>query len=83
MLSANLVFFDPAGVMSSQILVSFGRLRPNKRHFFTYDFPTVTCGNVSRILINNLQQCQHNGDDSFDCLSALSVAFKGPIDFGK
>lgn len=82
-LSANLVFFDPQGVMSSQILVSFGRLHPNKHHFFTYDFPTVTCGDVSRILVNNLQQCQHNGDEAFDCISALSVSHRGPIELAK
>ena len=82
-LSADLVFFDSDGVMSSRSLVSFGRLHPKKHHFYSWEFPTVNCLKVSRILVNGLQQCQHDGDESFDCLSALSTSQKGAIELVK
>ena len=82
-LSADLVFFDSDGVMSSRSLVSFGRLHPHKHHFNSWEFPAVDCLKVSRILVNGLQQCQHDGDESFDCLSALSTSHKGAIELVK
>ena len=78
--SADLVFFDSEGVMSSTTLVSFGRLHPNKHHFQSFSFPGVVCGNISRILVNDLRQCRPNGGEAFDCLSALSVSHKGRIE---
>ncbi len=81
--SADLVFFDSEGVMSSRSLVSFGRLYPNKRHFYSLEFPDMDCGEVSRILVNGLQQCQHDGGESFDCLAALSTSHRGAIELVK
>ncbi len=82
-LSADLVFFGPDGVMSSRSLVSFGLLHPNKRRFYSWEFPDTDCGEVSRILVNGLEQCRHDGGESFDCLSALSTSYRGPIELVK
>ena len=82
-LSADLVFFGPDGVMSSRSLVSFGLLHPNKRRFYSWEFPGTDCSGVSRILVNGLEQCRHDGGESFDCLSALSTSHKGPIELVK
>ena len=79
-LSADLVFFDPDGVVSSRSLLSFGSLHPQKHHFNSWEFPGVDCLKVSRILVNGLQQCQHDGDEAFDCLSALTTSHKGAIE---
>ncbi len=81
--SADLVFFDSDGVMSSRSLVSFGRLHPDKHHFYSLEFPDMDCGEVSRILVNGLRQCQHDGGESFDCLAALSTSHKGSIELVK
>lgn len=81
--SADLVFFDSEGVMFVRSLVSFGRLHPNKRHFYSWEFPDVDCGKVSRILVNGLQECQHNGGESFDCVTALSTSHRGAIELVK
>tara|TARA_B100000029_G_scaffold427761_1_gene437307 strand:+ start:4132 stop:4560 length:429 start_codon:yes stop_codon:yes gene_type:complete len=81
--SVDLVFFDTDGVVSSRSLVSFGRLHPNKHHFNSWEFPSVECTKVGRILVNGIQQCQHDGGESFDCLSALSASHKGKIELVK
>lgn len=81
--SVDLVFFDSDGVMSSRSLVSFGRLYSNKHHFFSWEFPSVECAKVSRILVNAIQQCQAGGGGTFDCLSALSTSHKGAIELVK
>ena len=77
--SADLVFFDLDGVMSSRSLVSFGQLHRNKHHFNSWEFPSVDCAKVSRILVNGIRQCQADGGDTFDCLSVLSTSHKGAI----
>lgn len=82
-LSADLVFFGPDGVMSSRSLVSFGQLHPNKRRFYSWEFPDTDCGEVSRILVNGFEQCRHDGGESFDCLSVLSTSHRGPIELVK
>ena len=82
-LSADLVFFGPDGVMTARSLVSFGLLHPDKRRFYSWEFPGADCGEVSRILVNGLEQCRHDGGESFDCLAALSTSHKGPIELVK
>ena len=77
--SADLVFFDPAGVLSSRSTVSFGKLRPNKTHLRSFVFPTLTCEDVGQVLVNEVVQCQMNPARDVDCLDALAVDHKGSI----
>ena len=77
--SADLVFFDPDGVLSSRSTVSFGKLRPNKTHLRSFVFPTLSCGTVGRVLVNEVVQCDVSPAREIDCLDAVAVDFKGSI----
>ena len=77
--SADLVFFDPDGVLSSRSTVSFGKLRPNKTHLRSFVFPTLACGSVGQVLVNDVVQCQISPAREIDCLDAVAVDYKGAV----
>jgi hypothetical protein len=77
--SGEFVFFDRSGVMAANMLLSFGRLQPNKRHFQRFTFPALACDGIGRVLINDVRECRHAGPADFDCTAALAVSHKGEI----
>jgi hypothetical protein len=81
--SADLVFFDPDGVLSSRSTVSFGKLRPNKTHLTSFVFPTLTCGAVGQVLVNELVECQTSPAREIDCLDAIELDYKGTVTLAK
>lgn len=77
--SADLVFFDQEGVITTRASTHFGRLRANKTHLRSFVLSPFTCASVARVLLNDIIECDHDGGDSFDCLDAVVVSHRGPV----
>lgn len=82
-LGADLVFFDQNGVMANRSNVSFGNVKSNKTLFRSFVFPDLTCGDVSRVLVNEVLQCQLASETQIDCLDIMDVSSRASIEFFK
>ncbi len=77
--SADLVFFDHDGVITTRASTHFGRLRPLKTHLRSFVLSPFDCGNVARVLLNDIIQCGHDQGEAFDCLDAVEVSHRGAV----
>ncbi len=82
-LGVNLVFFDANGVMANRTIVTLGKVKSNKTLFRSFVFPELQCSDVSRVLVNELTQCQLAGESQIDCLDVMQVSSRAEIDFFK
>lgn len=81
--SANLVFFDLDGVISTRISVDLGKLRPNKTFVMSFAVESLNCVDVGRVLLNEVTECQHSAKTEFDCTDAVRVNYRGPVELLK
>ena len=82
--SMDLYVFDSAGVIARQVLLDLAPLRGNKTTVARFNLIAGPCGEVSRILVNDIPSCR--GEDSgedLDCLAALTVSSRGAIEMVK
>ncbi len=77
--SADLVFFDHDGVITSRASTHFGRLRPLKTHLRSFVLSPFDCGGVARVLLNDIIECDHDQGEDFDCLDAVEVSHRGSV----
>ena len=82
-LGANLVFFDQAGVMSIRTIVPLGQVKSEKTVFRSFVLPDLKCGDVGRVLVNDLTQCQLGRDPQIDCLDVAEVSSRADIELFK
>lgn len=77
--SADLVFFDQDGVITTRVSTHFGRLRPLKTHLRSFVLSPFECAGVSRVLLNDVIECGHDQGEDFDCLDAVEVSHRGGV----
>jgi hypothetical protein len=82
--SMDLYVFDGAGVIARQVLLDLAPLRGNKITVARFNLIARSCGEVSRILVNDIPSCRSAGSgDTLDCLAALTVSSRGSIEMVK
>ncbi len=82
--SMDLYVFDRDGVIARQVLLDLAPLRGNKITVARFNLIARSCGEVSRILINDIPSCRSAGSgDTLDCLAALTVSSRGLIEMVK
>ena len=76
--------FDAAGVVRSLLVLDFGALAAGKTKITLFDLPGRTCGDISRIVINDVAQClpQTGDEQARICLDGLSTASRNDIQLG-
>ncbi len=79
--SMDLYVFDRDGVIARQVLLDLAPLRDNKTTVAHFSLIERPCGEISRILINDIPSCR-SGDtgETLDCLAGLSVSSRGLIE---
>ena len=82
--SMDLYVFDNNGVIARQVLLDLAPLRGNKTTVALFNLIGRSCGEVSRILINDIPSCRSAGSGAtLDCLAALTVSSRGAIEMVK
>jgi hypothetical protein len=75
--------FDADGAVSRLIVMDFGALPVGKTKIVQFDIPKQTCAQISRIVVNDVAQCTTTGGVAVEgCLTSLSTASRGAIQFG-
>ena len=80
--SYEVAIFDAEGGVSNLLVLEFGQLPIAKTKVVQFDLKGQSCANISRIVVNNLAECE-SADGSHDfCLSALITSSRNDIQFG-
>jgi hypothetical protein len=83
MTSFQMAVFDAEGAVTRLIVLDFGALPVGKTKVVQFDIPGQTCAKISRIIVNDVAQCTTTGGAAVDgCLTSLSTASRGAIQFG-
>ncbi len=79
--SMDLYVFDRDGVIARQVLLDLAPLRGDKTTVARFSLIKRPCGEVSRILVNDIPSCRSEGTgETLDCLAGLSVSSRGLIE---
>ena len=82
--SMDLYVFDRDGVIARQVLLDLAPLRGNKTTVARFSLIERPCGEISRILVNDIPSCRSEGTgETLDCLDGLTVTSRGPIEMIK
>ena len=80
--SYEVAIFDAEGRVQNLLVLEFGQLPVAKTRVVQFDLPALTCGNISRIVVNNLAACV-SADGTHDvCLSSLVTSSRTDMQFG-
>ncbi len=78
----EVVVFDTDGGVSQFLILEFGRLPVGKTKVVQFDLRDNKCTDISRLLINDVSECQAGGVDVSICLDALQTTSRISIGFG-
>ena len=79
----ELVLFDKAGMVSRMTVVDFKDLPQGKTKVRQFDFPSVDCTALGRVLINDATECAGQGIEPKACIRGLDAVSRADgIEFG-
>ena len=82
-LSLDLVMFDAQGVVASRLAVQFAPLPAAKTALRVFEVPDMSCGAMSRILVNDVVGCRDSGGDEGGCLDSMRLSSRSDVAFIK
>jgi len=80
--SYEVVVFDKDGGVSQFLILEFGKLPINKTKVVQFELNGQKCENISRLLINDVSDCEADGKTVQLCLDSLKTKSRTSIDFG-
>lgn len=60
-LSLDVVVFDSKGEVNQRLLLDLGRMPKDKTKVVEFDLPSTNCSKISRVLLNQVQDCTPHG----------------------
>ncbi len=78
----EVVVFDKDGGVSQFLILEFGKLPIGKTKVVQFDLKDNKCTNISRLLINDVSECEAGGKNVSICLDALRTKSRTNIGFG-
>lgn len=79
----QVAIFDRDGVVRALPVLDFGALVPGKTRVAVFELPGRPCGEIARIVVNDVAECRVGGESQPDiCLGRLSTRARGDIAFG-
>ncbi|SDF42627.1 hypothetical protein SAMN05216241_10159 [Limimonas halophila] len=79
----DLVIFDSRDVIAKRLAVRTRGLRADKTTVKLFDIQGVACGDVGRILLNRVRDCQPAGDATVDCTALTATSSRTDAAFVK
>lgn len=78
----ELVLFDKAGMVNRITVVDFKDLSQGKTKVRQFDFPSVKCDDLGRVLVNDATECVGDGIDPGACVRHLKAETRTETIFG-
>jgi hypothetical protein len=78
----ELALFNKQGVVDRLTVLDFRDMPEGKTKVSRFDLSGADCANVSRVLINQVTECQGKGIEADSCMLNLRTETKSPIVFG-
>lgn len=82
-LKLDLVMFDPGGVVAKRLAVEAAPLPAGKTSLKVFDLTDLPCGQVGRILLNDVLVCADESGQRDDCLAKVRPSARGNVPFFK
>ena len=82
-LNLDLVIFDPEDVISKRVAVEMGPLLGNKTVVKAFALEGVTCGQVGKVLLNDVLSCRNTDAPVENCLDRIETSSRQPQPFIK
>jgi hypothetical protein len=80
--SYEVVVFDKDGGVAQFLILEFGKLPVNKTKVVQFELNGQKCADISRLLINDVSDCEADGQTVPICLDALTTSSRTSINFG-
>lgn len=82
-LKLDLVMFDPDGIVADRLAVETAPLPARKTMLRVFDIDDLPCGQLSRLLLNDVVSCHDSAGALDDCLAMISVDARPGLSFFK
>ncbi len=79
----DLYVFDKAGVIARRLLLDTGPMRTGKTTVASFALIDQPCGNVGRLLVNDIPVCKTTAGAAVDCVAALNLSSRAGIELAK
>ena len=80
-LRLQLVLFDPEGVITRRLAVQAGPVGAGKTSVRIFDVSGQQCGDIGRILLNDISECEGPDGEIADCADLLEVSSRADVPF--
>ncbi len=78
----EVVVFDKDGGVSQFLILEFGKLPLRKTKVVQFELKDTKCNNISRLLINDISECEVAGKAVSTCFDVLKTKSRTNIGFG-
>jgi hypothetical protein len=78
----ELALFNKDGVVDRLTVLDFRDMPDGKTKVSRFDLAGADCANISRVLVNQVTECQGNGIEANSCMLNLRTGTKTSIVFG-
>jgi hypothetical protein len=78
----ELALFNKQGVVDRLTVLDFRDMPEGKTKVSRFDLAGADCANISRVLVNQVTECQGNGVEANSCMLNLKTETKTSIVFG-
>ncbi|MEM7120380.1 MAG: Tat pathway signal sequence domain protein [Pseudomonadota bacterium] len=82
-LKLDLVLLDNDGIVANRLAVETAPLKAGKTSLKVFDFADQQCGEVGRVLLNDVLACHDNNGPRQDCLDVVAPTSLGSVAFIK
>lgn len=81
--SYEVAIFDGQGTVSRLLILQFGTLDDGKTKVVQFDLADQSCDNVSRLLVNGVEECSVAAGEAPDCGRALNTSSRTDVVFDR
>ncbi|GLQ54647.1 hypothetical protein [Devosia nitrariae] len=78
----EVALFDTSGAIERIVNLDFKALSENKTKVLQFELAGLDCGDLGRVLVNDIPACEGPGLDAGACLAGLSTSARPDIEFG-
>jgi hypothetical protein len=79
----DLYVFDKAGVIARRLLLDTGPMRTDKTTVASFALLDRPCGDIGRLLVNDVPVCKAAGAAALDCVGALNLSSRAAVPLAK
>jgi hypothetical protein len=75
----DLVFFDPDGIATKQLLLDMAPLYVDKKTFASFLLDATACDKIGSILVNSVPRCENGSGHEVGCIDLLKVSSRSRV----